>query len=662
MMTTVVLVATVTAADAGPAPGAPGGLDPSFGLSDRATRTAGFAVASPGVAFRGVAVQPDGGILAVGDTGGSAPVLAVQRFTASGRPDTTFGAGGVARLPAPPEIGTGVGGTAIALQPDGRIVVSGTVRQNGAAAGMFVARLLPGGTTDPSFSGDGIAVALGGATQEASADAVAIAPGGQVVIAGRGRDDRSIPRVALARLRSDGTLDGGFRGGGADLMTEVGLRGADAAGIAVRTDGRIVLAGAIQPDIFNTTQALVLQTDAGGRLDGSFAGGGQVVMALSRNAATSRFNALTLAPDGAVIAVGSGARANVADGVVVRLRPDGSTDTGFGIDGRTYLPAGQDTATVGPEPYPGYFGVMATATRVYAGGGVDAAGPFRISALSALSITGTVDLGFGAPVDPAYAAAVPFTASSGTAYAFADEAGGRPFQGDAAQITGLARTPAGDVAAVGIVSTRIGARGSSSAPTGYVAVHRGAPEPVAPPPGPGPPTPPTPTTPDAPSTPAPGPGPPTTSVVPGGAVPVVPAPVRPPALRPPAAPASTPVPRLTRTDLTPRTIRVRGAARLHFSSSAAGTVRLSVLERRLGRVRGGRCRPTTTATRRSRSCTYEVAVDGTRDLRVAAGTRTLRITRRVAGRTLRRGSYRLVLSVTSGGVRSASTTLAFRVR
>lgn len=87
-----------------------GTLDASFGVG-------GIATVSDGM-FNGVAIQPDGKIVATGSRL-SSQTLDLIRFNANGTRDNTFGIQGIA-YPV-----YGAEGRAIAIQPDGKIVVTG---------------------------------------------------------------------------------------------------------------------------------------------------------------------------------------------------------------------------------------------------------------------------------------------------------------------------------------------------------------------------------------------------------------------------------------------------------------------------------------------------------------------------------------------------------
>jgi uncharacterized delta-60 repeat protein len=159
-----------------------GAPDPDFGGGDgRVTVGAGSLSA--------VLVQPGGKILVAGNAGGSA-TMTVTRLKPDGSPDTTFDGDGTATI----DFGTlaDIANDAV-LQGDGRIVVTGYTQQ--AVSSPAIARLNANGSPDATFGAAGKAtVDFGVAT---FAQAVALQPNGRIVIAGQmtGVDD-----FALARL------------------------------------------------------------------------------------------------------------------------------------------------------------------------------------------------------------------------------------------------------------------------------------------------------------------------------------------------------------------------------------------------------------------------------------------------------------------------------
>ncbi len=132
--------------------------------------------------------------------------LLVARLTPDGRPDASFGEGGVAR----PGVQAGCGGgcAPMALHPDGSIALAGATGSAPAAQSQFrwvVARITPSGALDPSFGSGGVAEVPGA---NGVGYAAAVLPGGAVA---------SIGQVAggakLTRLTATGQPDPAFHAG-----------------------------------------------------------------------------------------------------------------------------------------------------------------------------------------------------------------------------------------------------------------------------------------------------------------------------------------------------------------------------------------------------------------------------------------------------------------
>jgi uncharacterized delta-60 repeat protein len=160
---------------------ATGALDPDFGAGGRVTLSAATSAGA-------VLVAPDRNILVTG-TSGSA-VMTVTRLRPDGSLETTFGSGGTATVDFG-SLADLLGGAV--LQPDGKIVLAGYTQ---ASEDVAVARLDANGALDATFGTGGKAtVEFGTAT---FGNAVALAPNGRIVVAGQktGADD-----FAVARLR-----------------------------------------------------------------------------------------------------------------------------------------------------------------------------------------------------------------------------------------------------------------------------------------------------------------------------------------------------------------------------------------------------------------------------------------------------------------------------
>jgi uncharacterized delta-60 repeat protein len=195
---TLVLAAALLVAAAVPAAAAPGQLDPSFGAGG--TVVTEFPFSHSGA--RAVAIQADARIVAAGFAHTNDSIIsdfALTRYDASGALDPTFGTGGRVR--------TDFGGRfdeamAVAAQPDGKVVVAGS-SSDATGSDMAVARYNSDGTLDTSFDGDGMALVDFG--DEASARAVALQPDGKIVLAG-GVSHPVGPRLLRLRFRA-GAVD-----------------------------------------------------------------------------------------------------------------------------------------------------------------------------------------------------------------------------------------------------------------------------------------------------------------------------------------------------------------------------------------------------------------------------------------------------------------------
>jgi len=224
-----------------------GSLDTTFNGTGGVTTPIG---ASNDFGF-GIALQPDGKIVVVGasDASDRSRDSVVVRYNSNGGLDTTFNGTGKVIM------GDGnKSARAVALQPDGKIVVVGTT----------IARYNPNGSLDTTFNGTGEVV-----LSKINAKAVALQTDGKIVVA-------EISNTVV-RYNPDGSLDTTFNGTG-EVTMRVGYPNPIGADVALQLDGKIVVVG---NSVFTNTSPLtyglsVVRYNPDGSLDTTFSNTGQV--------------------------------------------------------------------------------------------------------------------------------------------------------------------------------------------------------------------------------------------------------------------------------------------------------------------------------------------------------------------------------------------------
>jgi len=159
---------------------ADGSPDSSFGSGGKVTTAIG---SKDDDAFAG-ALQPDGKIVAGGymrGSSGSQRLFALVRYNGNGSLDATFGSGGNVTA----SIGTYDYVDGLALQPDGKIVAAGIVSPSGVSgdSDFGVARYNADGSLDPTFGSGGFVTISFGSTSQVG-QAMALQPNGKIVVVG----------------------------------------------------------------------------------------------------------------------------------------------------------------------------------------------------------------------------------------------------------------------------------------------------------------------------------------------------------------------------------------------------------------------------------------------------------------------------------------------
>ncbi len=243
-----------------------------------------------------IALQSDSRILIGGffNTFNGTTRNRIARLNSDGSLDTTF------------NIGTGANSAvrAIAVQPDGRIVIGGQFTSYNGTARNNIARLNADGSLDTTFNvGTGANNTL---------HAIALQSDGGIVIGGAFTNYNGTARNRIARLNSDGSLDTIFNPGtGADSLVQA---------FAFQSDGRLLIGGSFT-NYNGTARNRIARLNSDSSLDASFTSG---------TGASAPVFSLALQTDGRVVIAGQFATFNsLSRSAIARLNADGSLDTSF---------------------------------------------------------------------------------------------------------------------------------------------------------------------------------------------------------------------------------------------------------------------------------------------------------------------------------------------
>lgn len=152
-------------------------------------------------------------------------------FAQAGALDLSFDEDGIVY----PELGdSSTSAQAMVVDELGRITIGGTIG-NGDTKDFLIVRLLDDGSFDPSWGEDG-KVLTGFPTTDDGLLCMAIQPDGKVITAGYRRGETGSLRSALARYLPDGTLDSSFSDDG--LLS---FSGPPLSHVIVQPDGKILL-------------------------------------------------------------------------------------------------------------------------------------------------------------------------------------------------------------------------------------------------------------------------------------------------------------------------------------------------------------------------------------------------------------------------------------
>lgn len=193
---------------------------------------------------------------------------------------------------------------AIAVQPDGNVLIG--------AGSPYLRRLTPSGAIDPTFTYN----AIGGWEVRA----IEVLPDGKVLVAGNFTSIGGVALVNLARLNSDGSVDGTFVPG-VDESTSQAV-----TAMALQADGKILAGGLFYEGVDPIFKVVRFHSD--GVVDTTFQSG--TGMNYPADVQGNPVEAIAVQPDGKILIAG---RFTTYDGAtrrrVARVHSDGTLDTSF---------------------------------------------------------------------------------------------------------------------------------------------------------------------------------------------------------------------------------------------------------------------------------------------------------------------------------------------
>ncbi|HON07741.1 MAG TPA: Calx-beta domain-containing protein, partial [Verrucomicrobiota bacterium] len=219
-----------------------------------------------------IVIQPDGYILIGGEFTAYNNIIrnGIARIDTIGRVDQCFDIGG----------GFNEQISAMALQPDGRIVVGGFFTSVNGINRSRIARLNKDGTVDTFFNP--------GSGADNPIHTLAIQSDGRILVGGSFNTFNGVSKPGLVRLNTNGTIHAWF---------DVGPGGVDGSvyAIAIQSDGKILIGGSFNRVNFKPLKGIA-RLNVDGSVDSTFNPGGGFNDAV---------RSIAIQPDGKIIAGGS---------------------------------------------------------------------------------------------------------------------------------------------------------------------------------------------------------------------------------------------------------------------------------------------------------------------------------------------------------------------
>ncbi len=309
----------------------PATLHAQFGNLDNTFDGDGLFTLNESGSYVSVALQEDGKIVAMGNVFNANYDINVVRLNPDGSLDPNFGGIGGETF----DFGNNDIPEKMLLQPDGKILICGgsSSPSGGIEYHMFVMRLNPDGSEDPTFGTNGrVFVSFGVSDPSGYAYDMTFLPGGRIMLVGTtfvadGGD------IAIAVLNSDGMLDTDFS---FDGKLTYDINDIDRAfAVHVQSNGTVTLAGFTTVGGGGQPQGMLVQMNEDGSFVNSFGSVGVSIIDLV--GPDERFQDIKMDGAGRFYVCGRHETpGGTRDGVILRTGSNGLLDLNFSFDGIVY--------------------------------------------------------------------------------------------------------------------------------------------------------------------------------------------------------------------------------------------------------------------------------------------------------------------------------------
>ncbi|MBS1657101.1 MAG: T9SS type A sorting domain-containing protein [Bacteroidetes bacterium] len=306
--------------------GAQSMIDPSFGTKGVAT----FKIQNMNDDVAQSIVQlPNGRILIAGNTvdlmGNSS--IGIIRLKPNGKIDRSFSDSGEELI---------ISGSCskVLVQPDEKILLGGWITQ-GTSKRLCVWRLNPDGTPDHAFGTNGFRSAEFGGNS--TCNALALQPDGKILIGGSDMNFYTChSTLSVARINADGTLDNSF-GTAGKLSVALPNQSVDCPVILLQSNGKIIVTAKLDTNInqlFSRSKFFSMRLNGDGSIDKSFAHDG---IQIQSNSNDDNFSSAAILSDGSIILAGESEFNGFKSASVLCLFPDGNVNPNFGTNGWKHI-------------------------------------------------------------------------------------------------------------------------------------------------------------------------------------------------------------------------------------------------------------------------------------------------------------------------------------